>query len=409
MITRQSCRCLGPEFVTFLCTSVDDSSSGLTVEGHLEEWKRRGHLIKRMPFHRLASYLRFGISRELALVDAIICWAATSIIAWDGEEMERRYPLSTALWLADDVATLPEACAMRDGRKWKRLPFIVFHGAAECPLPEDYLEFPENVVLLDLTCNRFPLYALARIQSCVDGYYARVLQDYECSGLLVRFERGHIQIGPALRQREGEGTYYLGKADTRNNRGWVTVKRDREGLTHDVSAFQLLLERWASETEMHEFFEQHPAILMEATGRIPLSHRPTFSDPKGTQPDYSLTPILGPAERESPFGLLELKGPGEAILTKGLHGGFAAKVHGAVNQIRDYNRYLHDPSNRQAVIRSLGYIPTTPALAVLIGRAPKRDSELEMLRQRRAEIGVKIVTYDEILQTQADQVGGHLY
>jgi hypothetical protein len=101
---------------------------------------------------------------------------------------------------------------------------------------------------------------------------------------------------------------------------------------------------------------------------------------------------------------LELKGPGEKLLTKGLHAGFAAKVHRAVDQVRDYDRYLLDPSNAEAIKRSFGYIPSSSHLAVLIGRAPRCELEAERLSQRRAEIDVDIVTYDEILQKQADQM-----
>ena len=67
-------------------------------------------------------------------------------------------------------------------------------------------------------------------------------------------------------------------ADRRSNRGWVTVKRDDQGLRHDVDIFQYLLDTNAGETEMHRFFEQHPAFLMEALLGMPLSpHRPVFA------------------------------------------------------------------------------------------------------------------------------------
>jgi len=169
----------------------------------------------------------------------------------------------------------------------------------------------------------------------------------------------------------------------------VTLKRDREGLSADVEMFRYMLERNASEREMHKFFKEHPAILMEATERIPLSHRPSFMNPKGYTPDYALSPLLGPIGTDSSIGLMELKGPGEKLLTKGLHAGFASKVHRAVDQVRDYDRYLIDPSNREVIKRSLGYIPNRSNLAVLIGREPRRGAEIERLNQRRAEIDVK--------------------
>lgn len=380
------------------------------MDHHLEEWRRRGHIVKVMPVERLTSYLRFDPSSDLALVDAIICWAASGVFTFNGAEVAPLYPLGTALHLAHELGSLPESCAMHDGRKWKQLPFIIFAGVGENP-PPYYFELLENVTVLPLICNQHPHLAIARIQDCVDSYHDRVISDYRSTGILVRFEKGHIQIGPALTPRDpdAEGAYYLGRADRRDHRGWVTFTRDREGLSQDVETFRCLLERSASETEMHRFFEQHPAILLEATECIPLSHRPSFASPRQTTPDYALSPLLGPVEANNFIGLLELKGPGEKLLTSGLHAGFAAKVHRAVDQVRDYDRYLLDPRNREVIKRSFGYIPKSSRLAVLIGRAPRRESEVERLSQRREEIDVDIVTYDEILQKQVDQMSFRAY
>jgi hypothetical protein len=165
----------------------------------------------------------------------------------------------------------------------------------------------------------------------------------------------------------------------------------------------MLLDRNATETEMHRFFEQHPAILMEARMGIPISHRPNFANPKDCKPDFVLSPILGPLD-DGITELLELKGPAEKTLTQGLHRGFTAKVHRAVDQVRDYGRYLRDPANLQAILRALGYVPDNSRLAVLIGRAPKSPGEIEALMQRRGELDVRVVTYDEILETQANQL-----
>jgi hypothetical protein len=254
-----------------LCTSIERPQDGMSMDHHVEEWRRRGHIVKVMPAERLASYLRFDPSNCFALVDAIICWANSNIVAFNGPEMERLYPLDAALRLANELRELPKSCAMHDGRKWKQIPFVIFAGASENPVPY-YLELPRNVVVLAPVCNWHSHVALVQIRDCVDSYYDRVLNDYRSAGLLIRFEKRHIQIGPALTARDpdAEGAYYLGHADRRDHRSWVTVKRDREGLSEDVETFRHLLERNASETEMHRFFEQHPAVLMEATGRIPL-------------------------------------------------------------------------------------------------------------------------------------------
>jgi hypothetical protein len=109
-----------------------------------------------------------------------------------------------------------------------------------------------------------------------------------------------------------------------------------------------------------------------------------------------LSPILGPWENKA-VEVLELKGPGEKTLRTGPHPGFSAKVTWAVDQVRDYDRYLRDPANITAVLQGLGYLPDDSKLAVLIGRTPKSDAEREVWSQRQDKLDVKIVTYDEIL------------
>lgn len=241
------------------------------------------------------------------------------------------------------------------------------------------------------------------IQDLVDEYQDRVLNDYQSLGMLVRFENGRAQISPALKLKNEESEFYYAPGDRRIHKGWVTVKRDHQGLRSDVELFEMMLERGASERQMHKFFEEHPAILMEARPGIPISHRPRFIEPASNEPDFSLSSILGPW-RDKAVEVLELKGPGEKTLRTGPHPGFSAKVIWAVDQVRDYDRYLRDPANITAVLQGLGYLPDASKLAVLIGRAPKSYAECEVWAQRQDKLDVKIVTYDEILAKQAAQL-----
>lgn len=369
---------------------------------HIEEWRRHRHIIETMPIERLASYLHFDPASELALVDAIVLGADTNLVSFQDGDMWPLFPLATAVDVAESVRSLPEQCAMRDGRKWKTVPVIIFANAFDGLPP--YYEMPDGVHVLPPVCSHHPSLSLRRIREHTDEYYDRILRDYVSLGMLVRFENGHVQVGPALRKKDPtiESAYYYAKADRRANRGWVTVKRDHEGLRHDVDIFHHLLETDASETAMHRFFEQHPAFLMEALLGVPLSHRPVFASPEGFTPDYSLLPILGPV-RNSAVELLELKGPGEAILGGRLHRGFTSRVHRAVDQVRDYDRYLRDPANAKAILASFGYIPDASRLAVLIGRMPQ-GPDYEVFFRRKSEICVNIVTYDDVLEIQASQV-----
>jgi hypothetical protein len=376
------------------------------MEHHIEQRRRQRHIIQTMPIERIPNYVHFDPASTLALVDAIVLGADTNLVSFQDGEMWPLFPLATAVAVAEDVRSLPEQCAMRDGRKWKTIPVIIFANAFDSLPP--YYELPDDVYVLPPACSRHPSVSLMAIRQQVDEYYDRILRDYVSLGILVRFESGHVQVGPALKKKDPsvESAYYYAKADRRSNRGWVTVKRDREGLRHDLEIFHHLLETNASETAMHRFFEQHPAFLMEAFEGVPLSHRPVFASPEGFTPDYSLLPILGPVHK-SVVDLLELKGPGEATLAGRLHRGFASSVHRAVDQVRDYDRYLRDPANAKAILASFGYLPDDSRLAVLIGRMP-HGNDYEVFSRRKGEVTVNVVTYDEVLEIQAGQMRGPL-
>lgn len=348
-------------------------------------------------------YLRFSHASGLALVDAIVCVADDPPIASWEPLRGNLFQLHYALQLAEDVRNLPESCAMRDGRKWRSTPFIIFRSAFDYELAQSAKDSSHSTILF--TPHADPRVGLMQIQRIVDEYKDRVLDDYQRLGMLVRFVRGHAQLGPALRRKDAsvESEYYYGPTDRRNHSGWVTVKRDDDALRDDVELFHQLIDSGASETEVHKFFEEHPAFLMEARLGIPISHSPSFVVPKLWKPDYSFTPILGPYNGLT-AELMELKGPGEQILTQRFHPGFTAKVHHAIDQVRDYESYLHDPRNRDAILRALGYLPERSNLAVLIGRDPKDLEEAELLRRRRGQVDVKVITYDEILHTQAGQI-----
>jgi hypothetical protein len=106
----------------------------------------------------------------------------------------------------------------------------------------------------------YPSVLLSKIQSVVVNYVRRILDDYQNLGMIVRFERGHAQIGPALRKKspDVESSYYYALADRRRNRRWLTVMRDNQGLQADVELFQELLDRNVNEPQMQHFFEEHP-------------------------------------------------------------------------------------------------------------------------------------------------------
>jgi hypothetical protein len=170
-----------------------------------------------------------------------------------------------------------------------------------------------------------------------------------------------------------------------------------------VEIFQHLIDTGANETRMHQFFEEHPAFLMEARLGIPISHRPNFAYPKDNKLDFAFTPILGP-QIDRLIEIMELKGRAELNLARRHHRGFSAKVQAAVDQVKDYDDYVRHPDNLRVVEEAFGYVPAKSKLAVLIGRTPTRDEDREIFERRQSQLNVEVITYDEILQTQANQI-----
>ena len=371
----------------------------LTLESseNIRVWQERSHSVEIMRYQDVANYLHFDPASTLALIDAIVCAADTDLVAWASDiEPSYIYPVETALKVADDVSHLPECCAMRDGRKWKTIPFIIICNAGSLGRAKTHA---------DVLRTEEPIQALNKIKRIVDEYQNRILEDYRVAGILVRFEGGRAQIQPAHeRTKPGiETEYYYPPADRRKNRIWTTVKRDDEGLRLDVELFRMLLDQGASETDMHKFFEEHPNILMEARMGIPISHGLRFARPEDRTPDFVMSPILGPSN-SSEIELLELKGSAEKVLTRGTYGGFTAKLTRAINQVRDYDDFRRDPSNIEALLQALGFVPDKAKLAVLIGRLPKNEGR-ELFERRKGQLpDVEVVTYDDIFQTQAKQL-----
>ena len=371
----------------------------------IKELKRHRHIVELLPMEHIIGYLRFAPRSSMALVDAIICDANVDLIKLDleTESFLPTYPLEKALMLAEDVYNLPESCTMRDGRKWRAIPFIIFRNGLD--YYQALLAREQTHAQIVFTPYNHPPIALRQIREIVDEYQERVLSDYETSGIMVRFERGRAQIRPALRSKAAttDTKYYYSPGDRREIKGWITVSRDSQGLSVDIEMFLHLIDTGASETRMHQFFEENPAFLMEARMGIPISHRPAFAHPKNWKPDFAFTTILG-LQHGRPIELLELKGPSERILSNGLHSGLSARVHRAVDQVRDYDRCLRAPENLSIIQKAFGCLPDSSKLAVLIGRRPKDKGAAEVLLKRQEELNVEVITYDEILQTQTSQL-----
>jgi hypothetical protein len=123
----------------------------LTSTGNLDDrdhkylmktWRDYHHIIETLPLDRLMDYLKVDPGSKWAAVDAIVCKADTD------PEGGATYSLPRALKVAAEFRSLPESCAMRDGRKWKSIPFIVI---SEQPY---YFGYPGEITRLKVALLR---------------------------------------------------------------------------------------------------------------------------------------------------------------------------------------------------------------------------------------------------------------
>jgi hypothetical protein len=377
----------------------------------LEIWKEFC-LFDWVPGWEIVPYLRLAPASAHALIDAIVFLPPNLAVGYKVSP-EGDYSLIDSPWeghygnafISNEIRNLPDSCAMRDGRKWKKIPQIVltdsgFRHPAYAGLD---LEF-----VWDVTKHmRYSGYATPvtwnQIEKIINRYHVRVMKDYERVGFLVIVEHGVYRVKRAYQKKSPavESEFYYGSKDKRRFRGFVTVAREPEGVDYEAELFeQRINDPRVGEREIHHFFEEHPDFLAEVMEGVPISHQPNFTTNKQT-PDFAISPIL-PRDRGEGVGLLELKGPDAKVLgnKKYLHRGLTPAVVQALNQIRDYDEAIHDPLNLGALEKALGYLPKFSRKAVLIGRTPPPEDSSLWEKRRAEQASVAIITYDEILEEQ---------
>lgn len=247
---------------------------------------------------------------------------------------------------------------------------------------------------------------MEEIREVVSRYRQRLLDELDNLGLLVSYENGRYRVGPALtpRERDVEGEFYYGPADARESvKGkYFTVDRDNYGIQYEIELFEALINHPdVRELDLQQFFEEHPHFLVATRLMQALPHV-SLVDQKGKLliPDFVLKPIVA-AQRDSNWEILDLKHPQAKLLAgPSNHIRFSQDVMKAINQVKDYKDYFEDPRNAGAVTEVLGHPLRHPRLGVLIGRMPEHG-DVEALEQAQArEPEVRIVTYDEVLETQ---------
>jgi hypothetical protein len=379
--------------------------------GDLDIWKGFC-LFDWMPGSELLPYLRFAPASSHASIDAIVFLEPNLSVGYKVSP-EGRYSFIDLpdtghygnAYLSQEIRHLPDACTMRDGRKWKSIPHIVL---SESAFRHPAYRGLDVEFVLDVTKHmRHSGYASPvtwqQIEKVINGYHRRAMEDYSRVGFLVCIEHGLYRVKRAYRKKLSavESEFYYAAGDRRRFNGFVTIGREPEGMDYEARLLeQLLNDPKAGEQEYHRFFVEHPDFLAESMAGVPISHKPHFATNKQT-PDFTISPIL-PRDRGEWVGLLELKGPEAKVLgsKRYLHRGLTPAVIQALNQVRDYDDAIHDPLNLRAVEKALGYVPHFSKRAVLIGRAPPSE-DIALWEKRKAEQpSVAIITYDEILEEQ---------
>jgi hypothetical protein len=367
-----------------------------------------------MPGNQVVQYLLFAPSSEFASIDAIV-FLEPSVEGFtrgpDGSPIFPQMMPEEGHWrnaiISEKLRNLPETCAMRDGRKWKRIPHIVLtkHGRwweAYDGLDVEYvIDVTERMLFQGfaspITWNR--------IEQIVNQFHRRAMAEYERVGFLVTVDRGLYRVRGAFRKKNSnESEFYFGGKDRRRFHGFVTIGREPDGVDYQAWLFeQLLNDPEAGEREFHRFFEEHSDFLAEAMMGVPISHRPYFPSNKQT-PDFAVSPVL-PRDSGEWVKLLELKGPEASVLASNryLHRGLAPALTQALAQVSDYEECLRDSLNLKNIEKALGYIPASAQRAVLIGRTPPREDASLWKRRKAEQPSVRIITYDELLQDQRDR------
>ena len=369
-----------------------------------------------MPGDELVPYLLFSPTSEFACIDAIVFLEPNEGVGYREWPDGRLTPFPEMMpWeahygnavIAQRIRCLPETCAMRDGRKWKRIPQIVLtkHGRRYEAYDGLDIEFVIDVTEMMLFSGYASPVTWDKIEKIVNQYHREATADYERVGFVVTVDHGLYRVKRAYHKRsERESEFYYGGKDKRRFHGFVTIGRDQEGVDYEALLFEHLLnDPKTGERELHHFFEEHPDLLAEAMMGTPISHRPQFPANRQT-PDFAISPIL-PRDSGEWVKLLELKGPEANVLgnSRLLHRALAPAVMQALAQVNDYDDCIRDPLNLRAVEKALGYVPQFSERAVLIGRTPQTDDKGLWDKRKAEQPSVRIITYDEVLQEQRDR------
>ncbi len=206
-----------------------------------------------MPGVEIVPYLQFAPASEFAAIDAIVFLEPNRGLGFaelaNGQEVPipEIFPWEAHYLNADisaRIRALPESCAMRDGRKWKRIPQIVLTKSGGRHEAYDGLdvEFVVDVTAWTLFQGYSSRITWNKIEEIVNRYHQRAMTDYEGVGFLVTVDRGIYRVKPAFHKKDSkESEFYYGGKDRRRFKGYVTIGRDTDGADFEGYLFEQLL------------------------------------------------------------------------------------------------------------------------------------------------------------------------
>lgn len=338
------------------------------------------------------SATRFQTPLDFFLVELVVPGGRTSRSA--GIDVLRR------------VRSAPDEQSVAGGFRLRHLPFIAMTGHLDVLDRTQVEEIDHDLPFLT---KPFQLEELVKqVSESLRTYRHSILQDFQRSGRAIFWKDGEFRVADALTPRQAEGKYWAGPMIAETLPTYSKLVMMCEGWLFGesaVSEFETLINSpKTNERDLQRFFNQHPEFLdrnHDSYWSEPFLK--SMSDRTIIRPDF-LFQARGQRELPWTWKIVDLKQPRARMFSsRKFHPTFSSEVYRLKTQLEDYGRFFDDPRNADMLRARFGGVLPRPQLAGLIGRIPAGDFErFTALRENLA--GVKITTYDEVLDSRREYV-----
>ncbi len=192
---------------------------------------------------------------------------------------------------------------------------------------------------------------------------------------------------------------------------FLTFRRDIEATEMALDEFYKTVEKISKsskpkqEKKYHELLKRFPEFILGNT-YDQYFYENNFTLPsdnsKNYEPDFIRRHKFYKFNKSA--NLLEIKLPNERYLTKReFHPTFSSGFVKSISQVWDYQEYFEDESNKNNIVKNLGYFPRMTH-SLLLGRTSERDLHLEILEKRLRRLDlhdITLITYDDLIKQRA--------